>query len=241
MSITASGTGARTAGARASARITASGASARTAGAPPFASITAEGADVRTAGARASASITARGADARTAGARASASITAAKRSARTAGARASASITAARTGANHQYLYRELNQEECGGSGICAHYRQRNKCKDCKRRRAELAARCTGAATDLNRPRANSASETSPRASLAGEALRRPGRQHLVPPDPDTDINLVKLEWFTREALAQSKTVYRIDVDFTNAFNAMSQTALWQVMEAYGIPDVDC
>ena len=33
---------------------------------------------------------------------------------------------------------------------------------------------------------------------------------------------------------------MYRIDVDFTNAFNAMSQAALWQVTEAYGIPDVD-
>ena len=64
------------------------------------------------------------------------------------------------------------------------------------------------------------------------GQAGGRQGRS--------TDINLAKLEWVTREALAQGKTVYRIDVDFTNAFNAMSQAALWQVMEAYGIPDVD-
>jgi hypothetical protein len=33
---------------------------------------------------------------------------------------------------------------------------------------------------------------------------------------------------------------VYRVDVDFTNAFNAMSQAALWAVMRAYGISDVD-
>ena len=64
------------------------------------------------------------------------------------------------------------------------------------------------------------------------GQAGGRQGRS--------TDINLAKLEWVTREALSQGKTVYRIDVDFTNAFNAMSQAALWQVMEAYGIPDVD-
>ena len=64
------------------------------------------------------------------------------------------------------------------------------------------------------------------------GQAGGRQGRS--------TDINLAKLEWVTREALSQGKTVYRIDVDFTNAFNAMSQPALWQVMEAYGIPDVD-
>ena len=64
------------------------------------------------------------------------------------------------------------------------------------------------------------------------GQAGGRQGRS--------TDINLAKLEWVTREALSQGKIVYRIDVDFTNAFNAMSQAALWQVMEAYGIPDVD-
>ena len=51
------------------------------------------------------------------------------------------------------------------------------------------------------------------------------------------TDINLAKLEWVTREALTQGERVYRVDVDFTNAFNAMSQAALWAVMRAYGIP----
>ena len=54
------------------------------------------------------------------------------------------------------------------------------------------------------------------------------------------TDINLTKLEWVTRETLTQGKRMYRVDVDFTNAFNAMSQAALWAVMRAYGIPDVD-
>jgi 16S rRNA U1498 N3-methylase RsmE len=54
------------------------------------------------------------------------------------------------------------------------------------------------------------------------------------------TDINLTKLEWIIREALTQGKRVYRVDVDFTNSFNAMSQAALWKVMRAYGIPDVD-
>jgi hypothetical protein len=54
------------------------------------------------------------------------------------------------------------------------------------------------------------------------------------------TDINLTKLEWVTREALAQGKRMYRVYVDFTNAFNAMSHVALWVVMRAYCIPDVD-
>ena len=31
-----------------------------------------------------------------------------------------------------------------------------------------------------------------------------------------------------------------RVDVDFRNAFNAMSQAALWAVMEELDIPDVD-
>ena len=47
------------------------------------------------------------------------------------------------------------------------------------------------------------------------------------------TDINLTKLEWVTREAVAQGKRVYRVDVDFCNAFNAMSQAALCAVMRA--------
>ncbi len=64
------------------------------------------------------------------------------------------------------------------------------------------------------------------------GQSGRRQGRS--------TDINLTRLEWITREALAQGKRVYRVDVDFTNAFNAMSQAALWAVTRAYGIPDVD-
>jgi hypothetical protein len=33
---------------------------------------------------------------------------------------------------------------------------------------------------------------------------------------------------------------VYRVDVDFKNAFNAMNQAALWKIMESYNIPDVD-
>jgi hypothetical protein len=40
------------------------------------------------------------------------------------------------------------------------------------------------------------------------------------------------------REALTQGNRVYRVDVDFRNAFNAMSQAAL--LKRAYGIPDID-
>ena len=42
------------------------------------------------------------------------------------------------------------------------------------------------------------------------------------------------------QEAQKQKRTVVRVDVDFRNAFNAMSQAALWAVMEELNIPDVD-
>ena len=42
------------------------------------------------------------------------------------------------------------------------------------------------------------------------------------------------------QEAQKQERTVLRVDVDFRNAFNAMSQAALCVVMEEWNIPDVD-
>ena len=54
------------------------------------------------------------------------------------------------------------------------------------------------------------------------------------------TDLNLCKLVWIMQEAQKQERTVVRVDVDFRNAFNAMSQAALWAVMEELNIPDVD-
>jgi hypothetical protein len=54
------------------------------------------------------------------------------------------------------------------------------------------------------------------------------------------TDLNLCKLVRIMQEAQKQKRTVVRVDVDFRNAFNAMSQAALWAVMEELNIPDVD-
>ena len=39
---------------------------------------------------------------------------------------------------------------------------------------------------------------------------------------------------------LSLKRRVFRIDIDFKNAFNSMSQSALWDVLRAYNIPDVD-
>ena len=48
------------------------------------------------------------------------------------------------------------------------------------------------------------------------------------------------KMHFVMHEAHRQGKRVYRVDIDFRNAFNAMSQAALWHVMNMFHIPDVD-
>ena len=53
-------------------------------------------------------------------------------------------------------------------------------------------------------------------------------------------DLNQLKLDWITSEAQRLKQRIIRIDIDFKNAFNSMSQDALWAVMRAYNIPDVD-
>jgi len=52
--------------------------------------------------------------------------------------------------------------------------------------------------------------------------------------------INMQKVHFIKKEAQRQGKRVYRVDIDFKNAFNAMSQAALWQVMRMFKILDVD-
>ena len=48
------------------------------------------------------------------------------------------------------------------------------------------------------------------------------------------------KTHFVTHEAHRQETRVYQVDIDFRNAFNAMSQAALWHVMNIFHIPDVD-
>ena len=48
------------------------------------------------------------------------------------------------------------------------------------------------------------------------------------------------KMHLVTHEAHRQGKRVYRVVIDFRNAFNAMSQAALWHVMNMFHIPYVD-
>jgi len=46
--------------------------------------------------------------------------------------------------------------------------------------------------------------------------------------------INMQKVHFIQQEAQRQGRRVYRVDIDFKNAFNAMSQAALWQVMRVF-------
>jgi len=50
----------------------------------------------------------------------------------------------------------------------------------------------------------------------------------------------MLKVHLIQQEARRQRKRVYRVDIDFTNTFNAMSQAVLWQVMRMFKILDVD-
>jgi len=52
--------------------------------------------------------------------------------------------------------------------------------------------------------------------------------------------LNMKKVHFIQQEAQRQGTRVYRVDIDFKNAFNAMSQAALWRVMRMFEIPDVD-
>ena len=48
------------------------------------------------------------------------------------------------------------------------------------------------------------------------------------------------KVHFVMRKAHRQGKRVYRVDIHFGHAFNAMSQAALWHVMNMFHISDVD-
>ena len=54
------------------------------------------------------------------------------------------------------------------------------------------------------------------------------------------TDINMRKIQHLTDAAKKAGIQIFRCDVDFRNAFNSMSQAALWAVLRRLNIPDVD-
>ena len=52
--------------------------------------------------------------------------------------------------------------------------------------------------------------------------------------------INMQKVHFIQQEARRQGKRVHRVDIDFKNALNKISQAVLWQVMRMFKIPDID-
>ncbi len=57
---------------------------------------------------------------------------------------------------------------------------------------------------------------------------------------DKSTNINVCKLYSLTKEVQRLKRRFLRVDIDFTSAFNSMSQALLWAILKAYNIPDVD-
>jgi len=53
-------------------------------------------------------------------------------------------------------------------------------------------------------------------------------------------DLNQLKLDWITSEAQRLKQRIIRINIDFKNTFNSMSQSALRATMRAYNLPDID-
>ncbi len=50
---------------------------------------------------------------------------------------------------------------------------------------------------------------------------------------DKSTDINVCKLYILTKEDQRLERRFLRVDIDFTSAFNSMSQVSLWTILEA--------
>jgi hypothetical protein len=48
-------------------------------------------------------------------------------------------------------------------------------------------------------------------------------------------DLNQLKLDWITSEAQRLKQRIIRINIDFKNTFNSMSQS-----VRAYNLPDID-
>jgi len=50
----------------------------------------------------------------------------------------------------------------------------------------------------------------------------------------------VVRAHWVQQQAMKESGTVIRIDLDFKNAFNSVEHSCLWAIPRGLGVPDVD-
>jgi len=48
------------------------------------------------------------------------------------------------------------------------------------------------------------------------------------------------RAHWVQQQAMKDSGTLIRIDLDFKNVFNAAGQSCLWAILKGLGVPDVD-
>ena len=48
------------------------------------------------------------------------------------------------------------------------------------------------------------------------------------------------RAHWVQQQAMKESGTLIRIDLDFKNAFNSAGQSCLWAILRGLGVPDVD-
>ena len=48
------------------------------------------------------------------------------------------------------------------------------------------------------------------------------------------------RTHWVQQQAMKESGTLIRIDLDFKNAFNSAGQSCLWAILRGLGVPDVD-
>jgi len=48
------------------------------------------------------------------------------------------------------------------------------------------------------------------------------------------------RAHWVQQQAMKESGTLIRIDLDFKNAFNSAGHSRLWAILRGLGVPDVD-
>jgi len=48
------------------------------------------------------------------------------------------------------------------------------------------------------------------------------------------------RAHWVQQQAMKESGTLIRIDLDFKNAFNSAEHSCLWAILRGLGVPDVD-
>jgi len=52
--------------------------------------------------------------------------------------------------------------------------------------------------------------------------------------------IVIQRAHWVQQQAMQESGTLIRIDLDFKNAFNSAGHSCLWAILRGLGVPDVD-